>query len=109
MTTKFINLTPHTLNIQDQGGNMYEIVSSGYARAAETRTQLDPEGPFAVSTVCYGAVTGLPDPAENTAYIVSALTAQTLECQARNDIFVPGPLIRDESGKPIGCIGLSRI
>lgn len=55
----------------------------------------------------YGEVVGLPDPIEGTIYIVSALVAQLTK--DRNDLYLPGNIVRDSRGKIIGCLNLCKI
>lgn len=52
----------------------------------------------------FGEVSGLPAPVEGTYYIVSRLVAQA--ATGRTDLLVPGPCIKGEDGRPIGCNGL---
>ena len=40
-----------------------------------------------------------------TVFIVSGMVAAMVE---RDDVMSPGPLLRDEEGRPIGCKGLKR-
>jgi len=56
-------------------------------------------------TTNYGEVTGLPPTKEGTVYIVSGLVAQQAP---RDDVFSPGPLVRDNQGRVVGCTGLRR-
>ena len=106
------NLTPHTLNIFDAAGEVEltqiaptsgEIarVSVEYVRAGE----LSGLPAFRAS---YGDVTGLPEPADGVAYIVSGLVAAAPGVAGREDVFAPGELVRDAKGRPIGCKGLKR-
>lgn len=52
-----------------------------------------------------GAVDGLPEPQPDTLLIVSALVR--LAVPHRTDVVSSGSLVRDESGRPVGCLGLS--
>ena len=45
----------------------------------------------------------------DTAFVVSALCAQSPELAGRTDVFAPGEALRDSAGKIIGATGLSRI
>jgi hypothetical protein len=45
----------------------------------------------------------------DTAFVVSALCAQSPELAGRTDVFAPGEALRDSAGKIIGAAGLSRI
>lgn len=113
-----INLTPHALNIRRADGSFLTLSPSGtVARVNEVRQEIRMEDyPFGVAdawidqdipvrTSAYGPVTGLPDPSETNAYIVSAMVR--LAAPDRLDLLSPGELIRDDAGKPIGCDGLT--
>lgn len=110
---KFINLTPHELNIRDVNGEMQTIPASGQvARCQESRKPyLTPVGDFAAGSVSYGEVEGLPPTGErgaNTLYIVSAIVLNAIAAgKKRFDVLAPGPAIRDENGKIIGADGLT--
>lgn len=64
-------------------------------------------GDISISAVEYGNVSVLPAPQEETIFVTSALVAAAVK--DREDVFSPGPLLRDDSGKPIGCLGLTKI
>lgn len=104
-----INLTPHTINIYDADKNPVAVVepSGEVARVTATRTLVDvgENGiPFYVTT--YGEVTGLPEPQQDTIYVVSGLLRS--EVPERLDLWQPGELLRNEAGQPVGCIGLQQ-
>ena len=107
----FINLTPHALNIHRTDGTVLTLMPDGrVARVGTTRVPgLSIEG-IETFHVIPGGLTGLPPaghPANSVAYIVSGMVA--VRCVGREDVFSPGALVRDESGRPIGCLGLTRI
>jgi hypothetical protein len=52
----------------------------------------------------YGDVTGLPEPAPDTIYIVSAMVRMALP--DRKDLASPAGLVRDASGNITGCEAL---
>ena len=52
-------------------------------------------------------IEGLPEPQENTIYIVSALVAGA--AKDRDDLVVPNDIVRDDKGRIIGCRSLARI
>jgi len=54
----------------------------------------------------YGEVEGLPPPADDTTYIVSALAAQAAWAQERFDVVCPGDPVRDSAGAVIGAKSL---
>ena len=55
----------------------------------------------------FNEVEGLPEPQENTYYIVSALVAGA--AKNRDDLVVPNDTIRDGEGRIIGCRSLAKI
>ena len=104
-TMQFVNLTPHTLNVHTNKGEIIEVSPSGnIARVATTYTPTKSIGDIDIFDCIYGEVTGLPEQVEGTCYIVSGQTNAALS--HREDVFSPGELVRDEAGKPIGCLGL---
>lgn len=100
-----INLTPHTLNIHT-GTTTLDVDPSGtVARVAMTETELPSVGGIPVVSTSYGEVENLPAPKEGTIYVVSGMVeAQT----SRPDVYAPGPLVRNEEGRPVGCKGLKQ-
>tara|TARA_Y100000389_G_scaffold183090_1_gene200234 strand:- start:1542 stop:1901 length:360 start_codon:yes stop_codon:yes gene_type:complete len=103
--TKFINLTTHTLNVHTPDG-VRTLPPSGTVSRVPTadRSCLDLDGiPTIISS--YGEVTDLPAPEEGVVLIVSGMVASR---SPRRDVVSPGPLVRDDKGKPIGCRGLRR-
>jgi hypothetical protein len=115
MIQKLVNLTPHPLiiertdNASDPGAMSHreEIPSSGIARCETTETEIGTFADMPVVVTSFGAVVGLPEPAEGTAYVVSSITAQA--CRGRQDVFVPARPIRDAQGRIIACAALGRI
>lgn len=61
-----------------------------------------PGCPVPVVRQSFGDVHGLPDPEAGTIYIVSMPVAQAVG-RSRDDVFVPGEQIRDETGRIVGC------
>lgn len=106
---KLINLTPHKLNIgfdTTTGHKTVMVEASGdVARCDEQRIGCGSLDDIPVTLATYGAVTGLPSPEPGVAYIVSGLVLAAVP--DRPDVFAPGPAIRDDQGKIIGCVGLS--
>jgi hypothetical protein len=105
---KIKNLTPHEITVVHEHGSVV-YPSAGFARVPETREP----GLDGVSTLRLdvGRVEGLPPQEEGVRYIVSLLTAVSLQAgmMGRTDLLVVGPLIRDDAGRIIGCRGLSRL
>jgi len=99
-----VNLTPHTLNIHTDGG-LRVLPSDGVARVSTVNTPAASIEDIPTVRTQLGEVTGLPDPQEGVIYIVSGMVASAAP---RPDVFSPGDLVRDDSGRPIGCKGLRR-
>jgi hypothetical protein len=104
---RFINLTPHTLNVVDSDDQaVTDIDPSGdVARVDVSRTQVDTVDGVPVYDSTFGDVTGLPDPADDTLYVVSG---KVLSAVDRDDVVAPGDLVRDSDGNIIGCRGFTR-
>ena len=99
----FINLTPHAVRLN----NGTEFPASGtIARVTSSFTDFDSDG---VATVVFGEVQNLPEPAENTLYIVSALV---LSASKRADLVAPATghpeAVRNEKGQIISVPGFVR-
>ena len=87
---KIINLTPHTINFVGQDN---AIMANGIS--------------LPIARCTYGDVQGLPEPMDDTIYIVSAITAQAVP--TRPDVFIVDDSVRDENGRIIGVRGLAHI
>lgn len=80
--TQFKNFTPHAIVLND--GRSF--ASEGLARVSAAFTPFDENG---VCTQEFGEVTGLPEPAVNTLYIVSALVLTAAKQAGRTDCVAP--------------------
>jgi hypothetical protein len=107
-----VNLTPHTINIYDETGtSLLESVpttgSDHIARVSQTKVKAGvidiDQGLVPVFTYTYGEIVGLPVPKNSIYYIVSGMVKAAT---SRRDVLSPGDLLRDEKGRPKGCIGL---
>ena len=100
--TTFVNLTPHAINIV--GKKTTTIPTSGtVVRVSMTRTTVSTDGNIPITRVVYGPVVGLPEPADDTVFIVSGLVRVG---NGRPDLASPGQLVRDIDGKVMGCESL---
>lgn len=104
---RLINLTPHPVTI-----NGVTIQPAGPApRCPTTVTPLPPlvvDGQeIPVEQVSMGQVTGLPDPVNDVALIVSRPVAEA--ASHRRDLYIPHKLTRDASGAVIGCAALGQV
>ena len=103
--TNFINLTPHCINIVVPSGTIDVPASGIIARCSQTSSEVCNLNGIPVTRQEFGEVVGLPAPQEDTYFIVSRLVAAA--CPDRHDLLIPGPWVRNETGQPIGCQGLS--
>lgn len=105
---KLVNLTPHIVNLFDMTGEKLLVNIEPTAPAARCSVKNEKIGeadgvPLFASS--YGEVIDLPEPQEDTIFIVSLVVRQALP--NRTDLASPGELIRDSEGKPIGAKGLA--
>ena len=100
------NYTPHKINIFDGGEEIETVEPSGQtARVEMEEIDGEPVDGIPVTKSEPGEVVGLPEPEEGAIVIVSGMVeAQT----TRPDVYSPGPLVRDDEGKPVGCEGLKQ-
>lgn len=108
------NFTPHTINVFSSYGEkqLFSIVSSGVARAAESHELMDTlstdDFNIPVDRVSYGTVDGLPPEKEGVFHVVSLITA--LQCVGkRNDLLIVSGTVRDDQGRIMGCTGFARV
>lgn len=103
-----INLTPHELNLQNNKGEMVSISPEKTpARLSTTQVVDQVVGGLNVYITEFGAVENLPEPQEDTIFVVSRLVLDRVK-DSRPDVFSTGNAIRDENGRIIGAEGLSR-
>ncbi|PRR85515.1 hypothetical protein [Clostridium luticellarii] len=60
-----------------------------------------------LSKSVFGEVENLPDPQEDTVFVVSSIVAQAVS--GRKDIFIVNDTVRDKNGRIIGCRSLAHI
>ena len=106
---QIINLTPHAINFLDSNNHpILTVEPSGViARAKQTRTLCGTIAGIPVNQCAYGTVQGLPEPAKETIYIVSAITAQA--CPEREDVYIVDDSVRGDDGRIIGVRALAHI
>lgn len=104
---KILNYMPHTLNIALPSGEIIAIESSGVARCAVKTVQTGDINGIPVVAAEYGEIVGLPDPADDTIYVVSMLVAQRA---GRADVVGPdsGPTAIRENGQVVAVRNLTR-
>ena len=102
-----VNCTPHPLNIVQRNGETLTVEPSGIVPRCASAEVLDQSiGLIDVTKQTLGNVEDLPEEIPGVYYIVSRLVASAAK---REDLLVPGSLLRDDQGKVVGCKGLSRI
>ncbi len=106
---KLKNLTPHNVVIINESTKIV-IPSDGIARVTETKTastSIDVDG-VVIETFksSFGEVENLPPQEDGVMVIVSALVASA--AKGRDDLLVPGELVRDDGGNIVGCKSLRR-
>lgn len=96
-----INLTPHAINIV----NGPTLAPSGHvARVSNVKREAGAVNGVTLFTLSKGEVTGLPESAEDTMFVVSAQVREAVP--HRTDVASPGDLVRGPDGQPVGCQGL---
>ena len=107
---KLKNLTPHNVVIVIDEITNIVIPSDGIARVSETKTitpSIDVDGVIIETfSSAFGEVENLPPKEEGVMVIVSALVASA--AKGRDDLLVPGELVRDDGGNIVGCKSLRR-
>ena len=108
---KIINCTPHDVNIITESGNITFPRSGIIPRLTEQQVKINSVNSNGIEIdimqKSFSEVEGLPEPKENTIYIVSALVAGAVK--NRDDLVVPNDTVRDEAGRIIGCKSLAKI
>ena len=105
------NFTPHSLTVLDAAGVPVSFPSLGVARCSQSVEVVGlvdaSSTSFSISRqVISSVVTGLPEVQDGVRFVVSRLVAEALRGQ-RDDLLIPGTLIRDDQGKVVGCQGFS--
>lgn len=109
---RIINLTPHTINIVDGvGSKIVDLPSEGEARAVQKNVNFGSLGDIPLVRAEFGEPIGLPEPAENTFYVVSAITANAAKAAGRttDDLLITVETVRNEKNQIVGCKALAKI
>ena len=103
------NRTPHVVTIlYKDGETMPELAP--VAPTPRCGVETEPAGDIddiPIVREVLGAPANLPSPREGVTMIVSRLVAQA--APERSDLEFPTDMVRDESGRTIGCRSLGRI
>lgn len=102
----YVNATPHVITVYNEAGQIVaSIPPSGIvARCAQHFSLWRVDVGIPLYRATYGAVESIPVEAADTIIIVSAMVRAALP--ERYDLASPGELVRDGSGRPVGCRGL---
>lgn len=103
---KIINLTPHSISFFTDDNVTLEIPASGIiARVSTVSEKVGYINNIPIVRVKYGEIVGLPEPKEETIYIVSSIVLSALS-GSRLDVVSPdtspASAVRDADGKIIG-------
>ena len=111
--TKFINLTPHAVNLYDGDTLKATFQPEGLARATCNQSQVAVLDSIPVYKMEYGNVEGLPENADkDTYFIVSAITAQAAKATSHplsDRLLVVADPVRNDEGQIVGCRSFSII
>lgn len=104
---EIVNLTKHVVTVVNNNNDVIDFQPSGVeARCKEIAMHVDEYNGIPVYETEYGEVEDLPEPTENTIYIVSTLVR--LARPNRTDLVSPAKPVRNEAGQIIGCMGFNR-
>ncbi len=103
-TQKIINLTPHAVIFPNRSPSITIESSGQVARCKELTSSRGKFAGIPLVITNYGNVENLPEPEEDTLYIVSMLVRMALS--NRKDLASPGELIRDDNGQIVGAQNL---
>ena|SRR5690625_2255323 len=104
---EILNFTPHDVNIVGENGAIttFAPVGEPIRLAQETVTVGEVNG-IPITETQFGDPVGLPEPKDGVFLIVSRLILTA--CIDRNDLVVPNEIVRDETGRIVGCKSLAR-
>jgi hypothetical protein len=106
---KLVNLTPHDVVIRQDGEDIVIPRSGKVARVKETEIHTESIDGVQITDIYYDKTLNLPQPEDNTYYIVSIVVAYAN--RNRQDLVFPDGLnaYRDEKGQIEAVPGLRRI
>lgn len=101
---KIINLTPHAITITD--GTTFPP-SGKVARVSVQQLDAGTIDGIPVKTQTFGDIVDLPDPTDDTIYIVSAIVLSAAKAAGRTDVIAPNTAqaVRDEKGNIVSVPG----
>ncbi len=109
---RIVNLTPHEVKIVDGGNNVVAVFpSDGVSWVSQYDVLVDEINSIPVVKTEFGEVLGLPEPAEDTVFIVSRITVEVARARGLNtdDLLITSGAVRDDQGRIVGCRALARL
>ena len=108
MNKRIVNLTPHAITFVGENGEVKLAIepSGSIARVSATTEIIGECCGIPITETRYGVVEGLPEPQDDTIFIVSSLVAARVN---RDDVYIPNESVRDGNGRIIGCRSLGRV
>ena len=109
---RIVNLTPREVKIVDGGNNVVAVFpSDGVAWVSQYDVLVDEINSIPVVKTEFGEVLGLPEPAEDTVFIVSRITVEVARARGLNtdDLLITSGAVRDDQGRIVGCRALARL
>ena len=106
MSSKIRNFTPHVVSVI-LSDKRISFASEGVARVSTDTVPMGAIHGIPVIRQTFGEVVGLPDPEQDTYFIVSRLVAQAIPL--RTDLLVPSQLYRDADGVVVGCLAFESV
>lgn len=103
-----VNCTPHPLTlIRTDGSRLILPKGEIVPRLTQSTVDIGSIDGIRLTETVFGETTNLPEPQDNTVYIVSRLVLSANPY--RQDLAVPNDLVRDENGQIIGCESLAMV
>lgn len=101
---KIVNLTPHSVKITD--GQSFEP-SGKVARVDAIQEDAGNINGIPIKKQTFGEIIDLPEPQDNTVFIVSAIVLAAAKAQGRTDVVAPDTsnAVRNEQGHIISVPG----
>ena len=109
MVRTIINMTGHPLTLIQWDGSKVVLESAGQLRVYSNVEEVGMLDIMSVTVPLLEIVeqtVRLPDPKPDTLFVVSGIVAAKAR---RPDLVVPSRIVRDDSGKAIGCRALARV
>lgn len=107
---EFVNLTPHELNIYEEGELVLTLPKSEDAlRCIQKDVVVRKLNGITIRKVVYEDLIEPPPEADGVVYVVSLPCAKAAAAVGRKDFLAVGPAIRDDAGRIIGANGLALV